>query len=51
MSGKAMSKKQQAATSNQLIGNKLFSKAWLIDQKSLIALILLITVVYFLCVN
>ena len=51
MSGKAMSKKQQAATSNQLIGNKLFSKAWLIDQKSLIALILLITVVSFLNPN
>lgn len=50
MSGKAITKKQPAASS-QLAHKKPFSKAWLIEQKSLIALILLITVVSFLNPN
>ncbi len=37
--------------STTLISKKLFTKEWLIDQKSLIALILLITVVSFLNAN
>ncbi|KMV31875.1 ribose ABC transporter permease [Photobacterium swingsii] len=48
MSSKAMNKEQTPTTGS---ANKLFTKEWLIEQKSLIALILLIVVVSFLNPN
>ncbi|OAN11170.1 ribose ABC transporter permease [Photobacterium jeanii] len=48
MSTKAMSKEQNSNTGST---NKLFTKEWLIEQKSLIALIFLIIVVSFLNPN
>ncbi len=51
MSDNAMTKNKQSAKKHISHAKKLFTKEWLIEQKSLIALILLITVVSFLNPN
>jgi len=51
MTDNAMTNTQQSVEKHPSNTNKLFTKEWLIEQKSLIALILLITVVSFLNPN
>ena len=51
MSDNAMTKNKQSAEKHLPHANKLFTKEWLIEQKSLIALVFLIVVVSFLNPN